>query len=384
MVTLEYAESLLQSAPGEIIVVSDEIFQLLSVTLGHSAPETVVFSGSHYAELLRCAGYNVWCGVEPEPSVKTVEKMVAFLKECTPQNVVAVGGGSVLDAAKAAYLVYQTGWSLSELFGVNRWSSANPGQKLKRMVAIPTTSGTGSEATPYSNIVDLNSGVKKLIVENQSVPAIAFCPPLLQRSMPEALTRATGCDALAHLIEGFLNVGADNKHPDANLWAKSGIALVKEYLPKAIAEPDDITARRGMLVASTLGGMTIRFKSTGLPHLCSFSWFGRIAHGEAVALLLPEAWKYYLANPAVAARTMELSDIFPGTTPLEVIASYRSFLDSLGMPEKLSHWHAITPELLEKTARSGCENKMKLENAPQAVPLEQSYEILLDIMNKSY
>ena len=64
MVTLEYAETLLQTAPKEIIVVSDEIFQLLAVTLGHSAPDTVVFSGSHYAELFRCAGYTVWTGVE--------------------------------------------------------------------------------------------------------------------------------------------------------------------------------------------------------------------------------------------------------------------------------------------------------------------------------
>ena len=81
MVTLEYAETLLQAVPQEIIVVSDEIFQLLSVTLGHSAPDTVVFSGSHYAELFRCAGYTVWTGVEAEPSTETVKKMVEFLKE---------------------------------------------------------------------------------------------------------------------------------------------------------------------------------------------------------------------------------------------------------------------------------------------------------------
>ncbi len=384
MVTIEYAETLLQGAPKEIIVISDEIFQLLSVTLGHSAPDTVVFSGSHYAELFRCAGYTVWTGVEAEPSTETVKKMVEFLKERRPENVVAAGGGSVLDAAKAAYLCYQTNWELSDLFGVNRWSSANFGKHLKRMVAIPTTSGTGSEATPYSNIVDHALGVKKLIVEDQSVPAIAFCPPLLQRSMPEALTRATGCDALAHLIEGFLNVGADNRHPDANIWAKTGIALVKEYLPQALTDPDDETARRGMLIASTLGGMTIRFKSTGVPHLCSFSWFGRIAHGEAVAVLLPAAWKYYLANPKVAERTMELADIFPGNTPEEVIESFRKFTSSIGLKQKLSHWQGITPELLEKTARSGAENKMKLENAPQPIPLEESYNILLDIMKNSY
>ena len=384
MVTLEYAESLLQNAPGELIVVTDDIFQVLSIALGHSAPRTVVFSGTHYAELFRCAGFEVWTGVEAEPSIETVEKMIAFLEEKQPENVISAGGGSVLDAAKAAYLSWQTNWPLKDLFGVNRWSSANPGKRLKRMVAIPTTSGTGSEATPYSNIVDHASGVKKLIVENQSVPAIAFCPPMFQRSMPEALTRAVGCDALAHLIEGFLNVGADNNHPQANEWAKCGIALIREYLPEVLASPDNIAARRAMMVASTLGGMTIRFKSTGLPHLCSFSWFGRIAHGEAVALLLPEAWEYYLANEKVAARTMELADIFPGNTPQEVIGSFREFIRSTGLPEKLSAWEGITMELLERTAGSASENRMKLGNAPRPVPLDESYEILLSIMKKAY
>ena len=384
MVNLEYAEALLQNVPNEIIVVSDDLFQLLNITLGRTADKTVIFSGTHYAELFRSAGFTVWSGVEPEPSTRTVEKMADFLRENNPENVVAAGGGSGLDAAKAAYLLYQTNWPLRDLFGVNRWSSANPGKKLKRMVAIPTTSGTGSEATPYSNIVDHTAGVKKLIVEDQSVPAIAFCPPAFQRSMPPVLTRAVGCDALAHLIEGFLNIGADSRHAQANQWAKCGIKLVKNYLLRAIAEPDDAEARRGMLIASTLGGMTIRFKSTGLPHLCSFSWYGRIAHGEAVALLLPGAWEYYLANPAVAERTMELSEIFPGTTPQEVISSYREFIKSTGLPEKLSAWKEITPELLERTARSGAENRMKLDNAPQPVPLEKSYDILLNIMKKVY
>jgi alcohol dehydrogenase class IV len=130
--------------------------------------------------------------------------------------------------------------------------------------------------------------------------------------------------------------------------------------------------------------MTIRFKSTGVPHLCSFSWFGRIAHGEAVAVLLPAAWEYYLANHKVAERTMELAEIFSGNSPLEVIKSFKQFLEEIKLPLKLSNWQGITPELLELTARSGGENKMKLDNAPQPIPLEKSYDILLDIMKKSY
>ena len=162
MVNIEYAEALLQGVSDEIIVVSDDLFQLLNVTLGRTAEQTVIFSGTHYAELFRSAGFTVWSGVEPEPSTATVEKMADFLREKQPENVVAAGGGSVLDAAKAAYLVYQTGWQLSDLFGVNRWSSANPGKKLKRMVAIPTTSGTGSEVTSFAVITDPAAGSAKI------------------------------------------------------------------------------------------------------------------------------------------------------------------------------------------------------------------------------
>lgn len=375
---LAAAERFFQDVPGEKVVFADDLSAALAPCKNE---KTVVFSGTHYAETLRKAGFSVWSGVEAEPACQTVEVMASYLRQENPDRVIAVGGGSVLDAAKAALLMVETNWTLDELFGVNRFSSAEPGKKLRRLIAVPTTSGTGSEATPYSNIVVPEAGVKRLIVEKESVPERAIIIPQLTWSMPEKLTRATGCDAMAHLIEGFLNVGADNNCNRANDWAKCGIALAAQALPMAMK--GDETARKAMAYASLLGGMTIRFKSTGLPHLCSFSWFGRIAHGDAVAVLLPECWRYYLANPAVQARTMELADIFCGTTPEEVICSYEDFLDQVGMPGGLSAWNGIDAALIERTARSGEQNKMKLELAPQPVPLEESFDILEAIMKLS-
>lgn len=375
---LTEAEQYFRELPGEKVILAENLNSALDAL---PREKTVVFSGTHYAGVIRDAGFTVWCGVEAEPAVATIGVMAEYLRENSPDTVVAVGGGSVLDAAKAALLMSATGWELDDLFGVNLYSSANPDKKLPRLIAVPTTSGTGSEATPYSNIVVPEAGVKRLIVEKESIPQCAVIIPELTESMPEKLTRATGCDALAHLIEGFLNVGADNNHPPVNSWAKCGIKLVKEALLPAMRQ--DRIARKAMAYASLLGGMTIRYKSTGLPHLCSFSWFGRIAHGDAVAVLLPECWRYYLANPAVRARTMELSGIFPGTAPEEVIDSYGEFLDSLGMPGGLSAWNGINAALIEKTARSGAQNKMKLELAPHPVPLEESYDILEAIMKLS-
>jgi alcohol dehydrogenase class IV len=321
--------------------------------------------------------------IEVEPCTETVEKMTAFLKKEQPDEVIAVGGGSPMDAAKAAYLEYQTGQSQHDFFGVNKFSSANPGKKLKKVICFPTSSGTGSEATPYSNIVNHELKVKRLIVEREIIPEYSFVIPELTMSMPEHVTRATGCDALAHSLEGFLNVGQDAKHPPANDWALESIRLVKEFLPRAIKCGGDLEARAGMAAAATLGGMTISYKSTGLPHLCSFSWFGRIEHGIAVVLLLPAAWKYYIQREEVAARTMLLKDIFPGTTPLEIIVSFQKFLKSCGVPDSLAAFPDITPELLDLTAKNAGQNKMKLELAPKPVPLENSYEIILKILKNA-
>ena len=355
----------------------------------------VVFSGKHSADKsgawarfeqaiqhldLEIARFK---DIEAEPCTETVEKMTVFLKQQTPDEVIALGGGSPIDAAKAAYLEYQTGRSQHEFFGVNKFSSTNPGKKLEKVICFPTTSGTGTEATPYSNIVDHKLKVKKLISEVEIIPEYSFVIPELAMSMPTHVTRATGCDALAHSLEGFLNIGQDGNHPQANEWALESIRLVKDFLPRAIANANDLEAREALSAAATLGGMVIRYKSTGLPHLCSFSWFGRIEHGIAVALLLPSAWKYYIQRAEVAARTMLLKEIFPGETPAEIISSYQEFLKTCGVPRNLKAFPDITPELLDLTAKSAGQNKMKLDLAPKPVPLENSYEIILEILKRA-
>jgi alcohol dehydrogenase class IV len=308
--------------------------------------------------------------------------MVEFLRKETPEQVIAVGGGSVMDAAKAAYLVFQTGMPLEDCFGMNKFSSVNPGKKLKKVFCFPTTSGTGSEVTPYSNIVDRNLEVKKLIVEKEIIPEFSFLIPEFTYSMPHDVTLATAFDAMAHSIEGFLNTGQDNNHPKANKWALESIKLIVEHLPRVLADSENRESREALAAAACLGGMVIRYKSTGLPHLCSFSWFGKIAHGIAVSVLLPYAWSYYLGNEKVKARTMELEGVFPGDvkTASDIIKNYIDFAQSSGIRPALKFYPEITPELLRVTARTAGENKMKLDLAPKPVPLEKSFEILSGIL----
>ncbi len=395
---MKIPEELLKESPDQRVNLcsgSEDAVSALTERL-RGASSAVLFTGRGSAErsgalaaveaASRCVGCRLerFSDIEPEPGIPTVERMRAFLAAHSADAVVAAGGGSVLDAAKAAYLTYQTGEPLSEHFGVDKYASRHPQSDLKRIVAVPTTSGTGSECTAYSNIVDRRLAVKKLISERLILPDTAIVAPVFTATMPRGVTLATGCDALAHLLEGFLNVRADKNHPRANVWALEGIRLVCEYLPQALGSPDDAGARRGMAVAAALGGMVIRFKSTGLPHLCSFSWFGRIEHGIAAALLLPASWEYYLAEPSVAEHTLSLREVFGGDSPEGVVRGFRAFLTRIGVPPSLAAYPDITPELLARTAKSGCENTMKLELAPRRVPLERSEEILSSILEAAY
>ena len=317
--------------------------------------------------------------IPAEPDMQTVEAMKAFLTAEQPDCVIALGGGSVMDAAKAAYIIYQTQMPLADCFGVDKISAAFPGRDFKRIIALPTTSGTGSEITQYSNIVNRESGVKQLISDPVLVPEAAVLDGALTLSMPCNVTLATGCDALSHLLEGWLNVGMDDNKEFINEAAAVGVALLRDNLKLAMDDPGNLKYRKAVQLAASLGGLTIRNKSTGLPHLLSFSWFGRIEHGIATARLLPAAWRYYIARSEVAERTLQIGKVLGGNTPEEVIFNYEKLLDQWQVPQ-LKEFPELDSELRARTCRSAGANRMKLELAPRPVPLAESEKILNDIL----
>lgn len=392
----KYIESLENYPDTSIVFGENSLLEFENLMRLSGSSKIVVFTGKSSVEangawgrflratVLLDATVIRYSRIEPEPCIETVEAMVDLLENEKPDQVVAIGGGSIMDAAKAAFLTYQGGGGISNYFGVNVFSRNNPDVKLRKVICFPTTSGTGSEVTPYANIVDKNAGVKKLIVETEIIPSYSFVCPSFANSMPPHITLATGCDALAHSIEGFLNVDRDSSHPDANHWARESIWLIVHNLPQVLKDCHCHEARAAMAAAATLGGMVIRYKPTGLPHLCSFSWFGQIEHGIAVAMLLPHAWNYYIERREIQDRTMLLKEIFPGDTPAEVIQSYRKFLDSIGVPKTLQAFPGITPELLEHTAADAGQNKIKLELAPRPVPLDRSQAILGEILRQAW
>ncbi len=354
---------------------------LLLITGGqHSSME----SGAYQAFINMALGIDgietpLYTGVPAEPDADDVRAIVKMMQETSPDAVAALGGGSVMDAAKAAYLSWQTGLDVTELFGVNKASERFPDRNFQRVICIPTTAGTGSEVTPYANIVDKEKNLKCLIAEQQIVPEVALVDPSFTKSMNAELTAVTALDALTHAIESLLNTHAG--HPEAEEWALESIKLIRYALPRALKEPAPLD-REMLSAAATLAGMCIRFRPTALPHLCSYSMWGKVPHGLAVALLLPKFWRYYLTEPAVAEQTMKLAGIFPGSaeqkTPEDVVCAFEKFLAE-NAPKKLAD--ILDDEIIAKIAKDAAQTPAKLQSAPRSIAPESAETELTTILS---
>ncbi len=320
--------------------------------------------------------------IPPEPDTEWVDRLVNCMETERPDLVVAIGGGSVMDTAKAAYLAWQTGMNVRDLFGKNVASDKFPGKTFKRVVCFPTTAGTGSEVTPYANIIDRKSGVKRLLADHAIIPAYAFVDARFTESAPEKLTRDTAFDALVHAVESLLNYKAGEKFPEAAEWSVQAVKLIRKALPEVLANPKNRMARELLSAAAVLGGMSIKCCPTSLPHLLSFSVCGKATHGEAVAAFLPHFWRYYLTIPEVRERTMMLSPVFPGNSPEEIVDSVEQFLLEQGGCTRPGTLTGEPVEWIAKLAGDAAENPMKLESAPRSIRPEECSKVFQEVLGK--
>ena len=325
-------------------------------------------------------------GIPAEPDLDDVARILEAIRESGSTEVVAIGGGSVIDAAKAAWAAYQTGLDVSELFGSGKITEKFPGKEFKRVIAVPTTAGTGSEVTPYSNVVDRAANVKRLIADRQIVPRMALIDPYYGRSMPHDLTAATALDALTHCIESLLNINAPETEAATNRNAVYAVRLIRDNLPLAFRDPNDVYVRERLCAAATIGGMQIADRPTSLPHLGSFSFYGQVPHGIAASMLLPPFWRYYLTEKAVAERTMLLADIFPSKeeqkTPEDVVNAAAAFIAGYAGVPKLSALQCFDAAMVDRIASDAVKNPMKLASAPRSVAPEKAAEIISGILKQ--
>lgn len=329
--------------------------------------------------------HQIVAGVEPNPSKETVYRIAYHLLAGGHSCMLAIGGGSVMDAAKAAgILATAKKGDLDEYFGVGMVSKKI--NKIMNLIVMPTTSGSGSEVTKFSVITDVNLGVKKLMIDPAIIPTAAIVDPELTYTCERHVTLVSGLDAMTHLMEGYLNTIDDEADPGANQRALTGLGLLFEALPKVVENPKDKEGRRNMSLASLLGGTVLFFKQAGGPHLNSFSWCNVMDHGEACAVMLPYYAAYYA--PVVMEKLNKLSEIL-GVADTEDPArgfaeGLLNFYKKLGFPQMLKEFDDFKRELIDKAVADASQNKMKLGAMPRPISIEDSERVLRTIIEGAY
>lgn len=247
--------------------------------------------------------------IEPDPSVETVMRGAEVMREFEPDWIIAMGGGSPIDAAKAMWVFYEYPDSKFEDL-ITPFSFPTLRQKAK-FAAIPSTSGTATEVTAFSVITDYATGVKYPLADFNITPDIAIVDPELAESMPQKLTAHTGMDALTHAIEAYVST---LNSPFTDPLALKAISMVKEYLEKSYAQ--DMEAREQMHYAQCLAGMAFSNALLGIVHSMAHKTgaafrTGHIPHGCANAIYLPYVIQYNAVackeRYADVARTMGLT-----------------------------------------------------------------------------
>jgi acetaldehyde dehydrogenase / alcohol dehydrogenase len=243
---------------------------------------------------------RVFAGVEPEPTEEQIRAGVDVLDKLKPDLIVAVGGGSVLDAAKAMRLFHESpDLTLAELTlpfldARKRVAHYPEVDHTMRLVAVPTTAGTGSEVSPAAV---LTAGARKLtLVDYSLVPDIAIVEPRLTITMPPHMTADTGIDALTHALEAGVSIFAS---PYTDAFCMQALHLILDALPRAYANGDDLAARTAMSNAATLAGLAFSNAFVGVNHALAHAVGARfgIAHGRANAIFLPHVLRYNASLP---------------------------------------------------------------------------------------
>ncbi len=285
-------------------------------------------------------------GIEPDPSVTTVMKGAEVMAEFEPDWIVAVGGGSPIDAAKAMWIKYEypeiTFEQMCVVFGIPEL------RKKARFVAIPSTSGTATEVTAFSVITDYEKGIKYPLADFEITPDIAIVDPNLAETMPKKLTAHTGMDAMTHAIEAYVSTAnCDFTDP----LAIHAIEMIQENLVNSYN--GDMDARASMHNAQCLAGMAFSNALLGIVHSMAhktgaiFEDHGaHIIHGAANAMYLPKVIAYNAKNETAAKRYAVIADKMNlgGNTVEEkvekLIAYLRGMNDALNIPQCIKHYGA--------------------------------------------
>jgi alcohol dehydrogenase class IV len=230
----------------------------------------------------------IWDGTEPDPRVSTVKQAAEAMRHFGADLIIAVGGGSVIDTAKAAWILYEN--PSIDLPALSPFDKIGLRQKAK-LVCIPTTAGTGSEATKAIVIREDETGRKFATSNDEIFPDIAILDPQFVVGLPKSLTAYTGMDALTHAVEGYVSVW---KNDFSDGCSMNAVSLIFKWLRKSVEDPSNLEAREKMLVAACLAGMSFGNSQVALAHSLGHSMGSvlRTHHGLSVGMVLPYTIEY--------------------------------------------------------------------------------------------
>lgn len=305
-----------------------------------TAKKTLVLAFSENApcvvailDTLKAAGveYVLDASLKGEPSTIDIDRIAEKTDGCGA--VLAIGGGSVLDAAKAVAMLATNGGSV-----VDYQMSGKPiDRPTLPVIACPTTSGTGSEATKVSVVYNPDNGLKKSFYSSHMIADTVILDPALTMGLPEAVTVSTGVDALSHAIESYVSLNAT---PYTEMYSIRAMRLIVQSLKKCVERPDDEAARGNMALASYFGGCALN-AGIGLDHIVAqpLGGIAHIPHGVACAIFLPHAMEYNVEY--ATKKYCDIARIFgaEGEDGIELaregIARVRRFLKELNAPDSI-------------------------------------------------
>ncbi|OQP38785.1 alcohol dehydrogenase [Niastella yeongjuensis] len=370
---LVFGKNTLEQLPDEVTALSCTRALVITIT-----PLLNQLKG--FTSKLEASGVQVQTntGIVNEPSFAEVQQLLQEVKGFNPDVVIGIGGGSVLDVAKVIAALLDNEQGLKDIVGIGFLK-----RRPKKLICIPTTSGTGSEVSPNSILVDETDNQKKGIISPFLVPDIVYVDPLLTMGVPPAITAATGIDALTHCLEAYTNLFA---HPFIDVYAYEGMRLIAANIVQAVQNGNDEEARTQVAMGSLLGGFCLGPVNTAGVHALSYPLGSayHLAHGLSNALLLPYVMEFnYVAAPkryadvAVALGCeREADDV---KTALKGIEKIRSLISACGIPARLRDV-GIPKEAIPQMAVDAMKITRLLKNNPRLITEKDA----IDIFNAAY
>ena len=335
-------------------------------------------------------------GAGPNCPREDLARITEVLKNSDPDILLSFGGGSTIDAVKSAEVLRTIGGDIEEYFGVGKVTEAvkRTGLKLTPHIAIQTAASSGAHLTKYSNITDVHTGQKKLVVDEAIVPEYPVFDYSVTYNAPRSLMMDGALDGIAHCLEVLYSAEGKENYNQVSEVAETGIALVVENLQKALENPDDLEAKDNLCIATDMGGYSIMIGGTNGGHLTSFSLVDVLSHGRACAIMNPYYTVFFA--PAIERSLKMVGSIYKkaGLTDKDLnsmsgrelgvaVAEAMFELSSrIGFPYRLGDVKGFTDKHIEKAlaAAKNPQLAMKLQNMPVPLTAEMIDEYMGPIL----